>query len=94
MKQKIYALLRGITSKQYRNFHCLNYLCLYKTKSKLDSHEKVYGNNKFFDVLMPFEDTKILEVNEYRIFDKTPFIIFAGSKSLINSIQSGQFRGC
>ena len=35
---------------------------------------------------MPFEDTKILEFNQYQKSDKTPFIIYADFESLIEKI--------
>ena len=35
---------------------------------------------------MPFEDTKILEFNQYQKSDKTPFIIYADLESLIKKM--------
>ena len=32
---------------------------------------------------MPSEDTKILEFNEYKESDKTPFVVYAGLECLI-----------
>ena len=36
---------------------------------------------------MPFEDTKILEFNQYQKSDKTRFIIFAVLESLVKNRQ-------
>ena len=35
---------------------------------------------------MPSEDTKILELNQYEIYDKAPFIIYADLEGLIENI--------
>ena len=67
--KKLYALLREITLKHDGYFHCLN--CL--------------ENKDFCDVVMPSEDTKILEFTQYQKSDKTPFIIHADLKSLIKN---------
>ena len=34
-------------------------------------------NKDFYKVIMPFEDTKIIEFNKYQKSDKAPFIIYA-----------------
>ena len=59
------ALLRETTSKNIGGFYCLNCLHSYRTKNKLESHKK-----DFCVVIMPSEDTKILEFNQYRKSDK------------------------
>ena len=46
-------------------------------RKKLEFHKKVCENKDFNNVLMPSEDTKILEFNRYQKLDKTPFIIYA-----------------
>ena len=38
--KKLSALLRGITSKHYDNFYCLNCLYFFRKKNKLESHKK------------------------------------------------------
>ena len=57
------ALLRGITSKN-GDFYCLNCLHSFKTKNKLESHKKVFENKDFCNVIMPSEDTNILEFSQ------------------------------
>ena len=80
--KKLSALLRGITSEHDGNFYCLNCLHSFRTKDKLESHKKVYGNNVFCSVVMPFKDTTIVEFNQYKKSDKTPFIIYADLESV------------
>ena len=63
---KLSALLRGITSKNNGDLYCLNCLYSFRTKNKLESHKKVYENKDFCNVIMPFEDTKRLEFNQYQ----------------------------
>ena len=53
---------------------------LLKEKNKLESHEKYVKLNIFFNLLnivMPPEDPKILEFNQYKKHDKTRLIIYA-----------------
>ena len=45
--KKLSALLRRITSKHNGNFNCLNCLHSFKTKTKLESHKKVWQNKDF-----------------------------------------------
>ena len=73
-EKKLPALLRGIKSKNNGDFYCLNCLYSSRTKSKLEFHKKVCENKDFCDVIMPFEDTKILEFNQYQKSDTAPFI--------------------
>ena len=40
-------------------------------------------NKGFFDVVMPSEDTKILEMNQYQVSDKASSVIYADLESLI-----------
>ena len=57
--KKLSAILRGITSKYYGDFYCLNCLHSFRTKSKLESHKKLCENKDFCSILMPSEDSKI-----------------------------------
>ena len=80
--KKLLALLREITSKHYSDFYCLDFLCSFRTKNKFQSHKKVCENKDFCNVIMPFEDTKILEFNQYQKFIiKAPFIMYADFES-------------
>ena len=64
----------------------MNSLHLFRTKNKLEYHEKVYKNKDFCGVVMLSEDTKILEFNQYRRSDKTRTIIYADFESLIKKV--------
>ena len=46
----------------------------FRTKSKLESHEKVCESKDFCNVIMPSEETKILEINQYQKSDKAPVL--------------------
>ena len=83
--KKLSALLRGITSKYYGDFYCLNCLHSFRTKYKLKSHKKVCENKDFCNFLMPSEDTKT-EFNQYQKSDKAPFVIYADLQCLIEKI--------
>ena len=48
---------------------------LHYKKSKLELYKNVCENKDFFNVVVPSEDTKILEFNLYPKSDKAPFII-------------------
>ena len=84
--KKLSALLRGIISKHYRGFYCLNCLHYFRTKNKLESHKKEWENKDFCNVTMPFEDTNILKFSQYQKPDKAPFILYADLESLIENI--------
>ena len=68
---------KEITPKNNGDFYYFNCYHSFRKKIELGSHKKVRKNKNFCDVIMPSEDTKILEFNQYKKFDKAPFIIFA-----------------
>ena len=80
--KKLSALLKGITSKHKSDFYCLNCLHSFRTK-KIESHKRVCENKDFCNIIMPSEDSKILEFNQYQKSDKAPFIIYADLECLI-----------
>ena len=67
------ALLRGIMSKRHSEFYCLNCLHSFATENKHEPQKKVCENKNFCNVIMPSEDTKILEFNQYKKSDKSTF---------------------
>ena len=81
-KKKLSALLREITSKYNGDFYCLRCLHSFQTKNKLKLHRKVCKNKYFCNAVMPSENTKILEFNQYWKSDKTSFIANADLESL------------
>ena len=83
---KLSALLKGITSMHDGSFYCLNCLHSFRTKSKLESHKNVCENKDFFNIVMPSEDPKLLEFNQYQKSDKVPFIIHADLECVIQNL--------
>ena len=73
--KKLSALLRRITYKHHGDFYCLNCLHSFTTDNQRESHQKVYENKYFCNVIIPSEDTKILKFNQYQKFQEAPFII-------------------
>ena len=53
-------------------------------QNKLESLKKVCENKDLCNIILPSEDTKILEFNQYQISDKTPFIIYLDFECLID----------
>ena len=80
---KLSALLREITCEHQGDFYCLNCLHSFVKENKLESHKKVCKNKDSCNILMSWEDTKILEFNQYQKSDKAPFIIYAHFECLI-----------
>ena len=64
-------------------FYCLNCLHFFATENKSESHKKICEKKIFFYFVIPPKDTKILEFNQNRKFDKAPFIINANLECLI-----------
>ena len=58
----------------------------FATEKKLELHKKVCKNKDSCNVIMPSEDTNILEFNQYQRSDKAPFIIYANLKCIIEKI--------
>ena len=56
--KSISKLLRGITSNNHRDFHCLNCFHLYSTENKLQKNEKVYKDYDYCHVKMQDKDKK------------------------------------
>ena len=80
-------IIKGITSKHHSDFYFLN--ChSFATENKRESHEKVFENKDFCNVIMTSEDTKILEFNQYQKSDKTPFAIYADLECLTEKIDN------
>ena len=46
-------------------------------KKKIESHKIVCENKECCNVIMPSEDTKIVEFDQYQKSDKAPYIIYA-----------------
>ena len=87
--KELSALLRRITSKLHGDFYCMNWLhsfAIEKILNHINKYVKINMWNCIIMWKMIFEDTKILEFNQYQKSDKTPFIIYAGFKYIIEKI--------
>ena len=88
--KKLSALLRRITSKKNGYFYYLNCLHSFRTKSKLQSHKRVCKKKDFCNIVMPSEDTKMLQFIQYKKSDKAAFIIYADLECLIEKINGSK----
>ena len=61
--KNISGLLRGITSNHDGDFYCLNCFHSYRTKGKLEKHERIFYDNKFCFLKMPDDGNNILKSN-------------------------------
>ena len=77
-------MLRGITSRNNGDFYCLNCLHSFRTKNKLDSHKT--AREDFCSIIIPSENTKILEFDQNQKSDKARFIIYADHESMLKKI--------
>ena len=75
--KKIPSLVRRITSNHHGNVCHLNCLNWFITESKGEYCKKVSENKDFRNFVMPPEDTKILELNQYHKSGKASFIFYA-----------------
>ena len=60
---------------------------LLQKKKKLESHKKVCENKDFCNIIMPPENKKILEFNQYQKSAKAQFIIYADLECVIEKIK-------
>ena len=74
------------TSKHHGDFYCLNCFYVFATENKFQSYKRLFGNKDFFNIIMPFEDTKMLKFNQYQKSDKAPFIIYADLECKIEKL--------
>ena len=55
-------------------------------KKKLEVHKKVCENKYFRNVILPYEYTKILELNQYQKSDKASFINYVDLECITEKI--------
>ena len=75
-----------MVSKHHGGIYCLNCLHSFKTENKLKSHKKVCESKDFCNIVMPSEDSKILEFNQYQKSYEAPFIIYTDLECTIEKI--------
>ena len=74
------------SSKYHGDFYCLNCFHSFTTKNILQSNKRLCENRHSCNIVMPSEDTKMLEFNQYEKSDKAPFIIPADLECIIEKI--------
>ena len=79
------ALLRGIASN-YNGKLIIWIAFIHLERNTLESHKKVCENKDFSCVVIPFEDTKILEFNQHQQSDKTQYIICPDLECIIKKL--------
>ena len=84
--QKTISNSKGVTSKHHGDFYCTNYFHFFATETKLQSYKRVCERKDFCNIIMPYDDTKILEFNQYKKSDIVPFIIYADLEFVIKKI--------
>ena len=83
---KTISIIKRNNFQNHGDFYCLNCLHSFATEKKLELHKKVCENKDFCNVIMPSEDTKVLEFNQYQKSDKAPFIMHADFECIIEKI--------
>ena len=84
--QKTISNFKGVTSKHHGDFYCTSYFHFFATENKLQSYKRVCERKDFCNIIMPYDDTKILEFNQYKKSDIVPFIIYADLEFVIKKI--------
>ena len=78
--------MREITSKIKVIFIAWFVLILLEQKKLNRTHKKECENKDCCNIVMPSEETKISEFNQYHKFDKVPLIIYADLECLMEKI--------
>ena len=85
---RLSGLLRGVTGNNNGNFYSLNCFHAYRTKNKLETHNKICENYGYCNVEMPNEENKIIKYNQGEKSIKPPFIIYADLECLLEKIST------
>ena len=83
--KKTISIIKG-NNKHNSDFYWLNCLPSFATENKHKSHKIIFENKDFCNIVMPSENTKILEFNQYQKFDKALFIFYADLECLKEKI--------
>ena len=81
-------LLRGITSNHDGDFYCLNCFHSYRTKNKLEAHEKIRENRDYCHVEMPTKDNNTIKYNQGEKSIKLPFVVNADLECLLEKMST------
>ena len=77
------GLLRGITSTRKEDFDCLNCFRSYRTRNKLEVHQKICENHNYCNIEMLTKDNNIIKYNQGEKSVKLPIVIYADSECLL-----------
>ena len=88
--KSLYALLRGITGNNNRDFNCLNCFRSYTTENELEKHKNVCENHDYCYVEMPKKDNEILKYNHGEKSIRAPFVIYADLDCLLEKVSTCQ----
>ena len=72
--------------------YCLYCFHAFITKNKLELDKRVIENKDFCNVIMPSEDIKILEFNQYQKSGIEPLIIYADLECIIEKIDGSKIN--
>ena len=86
--KKLFALFRGITSKNNEDFYCLICFHFFRTGSRLKKHYNVCKNHDYCYIEMPKNDNKVLKYNHGEKSIKVPFIIYDELESLLGKMST------
>ena len=89
-KKNLPGLLRGITSTHKEDFYCLNCLCSYRRRNKLEAHNKICENHDYCNVEMPTKDNNIIKDNQGEKSIKLPFVVYADLECLLEKMSTCQ----
>ena len=81
-------LLRGITSNHDGDFYCLNCFHSYRTKNKLEAHEKICENRDYCHVKMPTKDNNTIKYNQGEKSRKLSFVVYADLECFLEKMST------
>ena len=81
-------LLRGIANNHVGDVYCLNCFHSYRTKNKLEAHQKICENRDYCHVEMPTKDNNTIKYNQGEKFIKLPFVVYADLECLLKKMST------
>ena len=84
------GLLRRITSTTKEDFYCLNFFHSFRTRNKLESHEKICENHDYCNAEMPTKSNNIIKYNQGEKSIKLLFVIYADLECLLQKMSTCQ----
>ena len=86
--KRLSALLKGMASKNFGDFYCLNCFNTYTTENRLEKYKKVCENHDYCSVEMPGKHSKILNYNHGEKSMRSPFVIYYDKECLLEKIRT------